>query len=210
VSRTISATNLAEINAAHLHEVLLVKLAFDTPVYAHSGIGTITYDSNDYTGVGHFGAISAPTESEHLRPTSLTLSLSGVDSGLITNALNSGTYGDVVTIYLGYRTDDGTLVDDPFVMWKGTLDYSSIKHGAENVVSLTLQHDLAILNEADGSRFTDEDQQVRYSGDVGFQYVTDVAGVKLLWGGRPVSGSGGGSGRGAGDERPNNFDRDYA
>ncbi len=194
MSRDISATNLAEINAAHLHEVLLVKLGFGTPVYAHSGVGTITYDSNDYLGVGDFGSIGSPTETEQLRPASLSLVLSGVDSGLITEALDSGAYGDAVTIYMGYRQDDGTLVADPWIIWKGKLEFAAIRQGDDNTVTLTCQHDLAVLDESDGSRFTDEDQQVRFPNDTGFQYVTDMPGLKLWWAGRPViSGSDGGA-----------------
>lgn len=199
MSRDISTTNLTEINSAHLHEVLLVKLEFDTPVYCHSGIGTITFNSNDYLGVGQFGGVSNPTETEQLRPTSLTLSLSGIDSTLITEALDSGGYGDIVTIYTGYRQDDGTLVDDPWITWKGFLEFASIRHGADNAVTLTCQHDLAILNENDGARFTDEDQEVRFTGDTGFQYVTDMAGIKLVWGGGVVASGGGGINRIPGD-----------
>ena len=110
MSRDISATNLAEINAPHLYGVDMVKLEFGTPVYCHSGIGTITYGGNDYVGVGQFGSVSNAKESENLTPSPLTLTLSGVDSSLIAEALDSGTYGDVVTIYHGYRQDDGNLV----------------------------------------------------------------------------------------------------
>ena len=187
MSRDISAANLAEINAAHLHLVVMVKLEFDTPLYVHSGIGTIVFDSNDYLGVGQFGNISNMTETEVLRPTSLTLTLSGVDSSLITEALDSGDYGDIVTIYNGYRQDDGTLVDDPLLIWKGFFEFASISQGEQSIVSITVQHDLAVLDEINGSRITDEDQQVRFTGDVGFGFVADMAGLKLFWGGGAVS-----------------------
>ena len=187
--RDISAANLAEINAAHLHLVVMVKLEFDTPLYVHSGIGTITYDSNDYLGVGQFGSISNMTESEVLRPTSLTLTLSGVDSNLITEALDSGDYGDIVTIYNGYRQDDGTLVADPLLIWKGKFEFASISQGEQSIVSITVQHDLAVLNEKDGGRITDEDQQVRFPGDVAFEFIHDMENIgrRLIWAGGAVS-----------------------
>ena len=181
-------------------------MEFDTPAYAHSGIGTITYDTNDYLGVGDFGSVSSTKESEELGPSGITLQLSGVDSTLITTALDSGKYGDVVTLYVGYRQDDGTLVDDPWVLWRGTFEYASIGQGESNVVSITLQHDLAILDEADGGRYTDEDQQSRFAGDRGFEYVAEMGTVKLLWGGKPVVVAGGGSVKGAGDRPPQSRD----
>jgi hypothetical protein len=163
-------------------------MEYGTPVYAHSGIGTIIYDGNSYLGVGALGAVSDADESEDLAPSPLTLTLSGVDAALVSEALDSATYGDVVTIYEGYRQDDGTLVDDPWVVWKGTYEYGSVSLDKDSSVSNIIKHDLAALSEKDGGRFTDEDQQVRYTGDIGFQYITDSAGVKLIWGGKSVVG----------------------
>jgi hypothetical protein len=190
MTRGLSSANQTEIGAAHLHEVVLVKLEFDTPVYVHSGIGTITYDSNDYLGVGDFGGVSETRESESLGPAPITLQLSGVDSSLIGEALDSGNYGDVVTIYVGYRQDDGTLVADPWVVWKGWYENSAIQLGTEdNVIAITCQHDLAVLEEADGGKFTDEDQKRRFSGDTGFEYVHEMRDIKLNWGGGVVTGN---------------------
>jgi hypothetical protein len=194
MSRPISVPNLAEINASHLHEVMLVEMLFDTPVYAHSGVGSIVFNSNTYLGVGDFGGISNATETENLRPTSLTLQLSGIDANLITEALDSGNYGDIVTIYVGYRQDGGTLVDDPWIIWRGKYEYSQISQGDTNVISIIVQHDLAILDEIEGSRFTDEDQQSKFPGDLGLRYVTDTASVKLFWAGGSIGGGGGGNG----------------
>jgi len=201
MSRSISATNLTEINAAHLHVVTLVHLAFDEPVFLHSGIGTIPYDSNDYIGVGQLGTISEARESEVLGPRPITLQLSGVDPNMIAEAQEAGRFKDDITIYEGYRNDDGTLVDDPWIVWKGWFEYAAISVGGEGVVSITAQHDLAILNEKDGGRFTDEDQQQRFSGDLGFEFITDMATVKLNWGGRTVGGGGAGGAGGPDPER---------
>jgi len=189
MSRDISTINLAEVNASHLYEIILVKLEFDTPAYIHSGIGTITYDSNDYVGVGDFGSIGDAKELEDASPHSLTLTLSAIDASLAAEALDSGNYGDVVTIYIGYRQDDGTLVDDPWVLWRGTYENASITHGENSSISVTVRHDLAILEEKDGSRFTDEDQQQNFAGDEGFEFVYAMGNMKLVWGKGPVTGS---------------------
>lgn len=181
MSRDISTLNQAEIDAAHLHEVILVKFEFDTPVYVHSGIGTISYGGNDYTGVGDLGAISGAKESERLGPAPIQLSLTGIDSSLLTEALDAGNYKDAITIYVGYRQDDGTLVDDPWIAWKGFYEYASISKGDENFISITAQHDLMVLNEKDGSRFSDEDQNERYATDTFFTYITENATNKLPW-----------------------------
>jgi len=176
-----SDINIAEVDADHLHEVLMVKLEFDTPVYVHSGIGIITFESNDYLGIGAFGAVSQARESDVLTPSPVTLQLSGVDTTQIAEALNAGTYGDVVTMYEGYRQDDGTLVDDPWLFFRGWYEYGTVILGAENTISIRVQHALSILNEKKGTRFTDEDQFRVYAADVGFQYIHTMATLKLFW-----------------------------
>ena len=192
MSRGLSATNLSHVQGSHVHEVILAKLEFGTPVYVHSGIGTITYDSNDYVGVGDFGTFTAPRESETLGPVSVTLTLSGFDATFLTEALDSSSYGDKVTLFAGYRSDDGTLIADPWTFWKGRVDYMTANRGETNTISLVAQHDLSVLNEVDGAKFSDEDQRQRYSADEGFEYIAEQATQKLVWGGRTVDTGGGG------------------
>lgn len=191
MSRGIGATNVTQTEAASVHVVILVKLEFDTPVYVHSGIGTITYDGDDYVGVGGYGSVSQAAESEKISPSKLTLTLSGIDTTLISEAQDTGNYRDVITIFEGYRQDDGTLYDDPWIVWKGLFEYSSIQIDEnEASVAIVCNHDLVILEEKHGSRFTDEDQQQRYSGDNFFKFITDQAGLRLRWGGGPGTGGG--------------------
>lgn len=197
MSRTISATNVTELTSASNTAVILVKLEYGTPVYVHSGTGTLTYDGDDYTGVGDYGGISGAGEREELAPSNLTLSLTGITAAHVTEALDSGSYGDAITIYQGYLDENLTLVDDPWVVWSGQYEYASIGIGKQSAVQITVKHDLASLDEKDGGRYTDEDQQTRFSGDVGLEYVTDQQGLKLTWGGgRVFSGQPGGNGGG--------------
>ena len=201
MSRLITATNLTEINAAHLHVVTLLHLAFDEPVFINSGVGNITFNSNVYIGVGQLGAIGESRESELLGPKPITLQLSGIDPNMIVEAQEAGRYKDVIIVYEGYRNDDGTLVDDPWIVWKGWFEYANIILDKQGTVTIIAQHDLSILNDKDGGRYTDEDQQQRFSGDVFFEFVTDMPTVKLQWGGRTIGGSGSGGPGGPSPER---------
>ena len=194
MSRGLSTTNTTQVDGSHVHLVTLVKMDFDTPAYAHSGTGTISYGGNSYLGVGDFGGVSGERESEVLGPSAVTLTLTGIDSDYIAEAVDSGNIYDKVTIYQGYRNDDGTLADDPWIAWSGWFEFASIKVDAESSISITCQHDLSMMNEKDGSRYSDEDQQNRYAGDVGLEFTSDMVGLRLLWGGGPVaSGPGGGT-----------------
>lgn len=186
MSRELTALNQAEVDSDHLYDVVLAKLEFDTPVYVHSGLGNITYDGNEYLGVGNLGDVEATKETEALGPQPLDLTLDCTDAVYISEALDAGNIYDPVTLYVGYRNDDGTLVDDPWIPWKGFYEFAAVRQGDSNVITVTCQHDLTWLDEKDGGRYSDEDQKNTYASDEGFEFVTDMATLKLFWAGGPV------------------------
>ena len=195
MTKSIGSSNQTAAAASHNEPIVLVHIACDDPVYAHSGVGVITYGSTDYLGVGHLGSISAPKESNVVGPGSVTLELSGLSPNNIGTAMSSASYGDAVTIYQGYRQDDGTLVDTPWIVWSGSIDRIGGLVGPECTVSVELQHDIAALGEISGRRCTDEDQQNAYLGDTFFSHIADVPNLKLVWGGgTDRTGTHGGSG----------------
>lgn len=191
MTRGLSTTNQNQSTAQHAHVVWLVRLDFDTPVYVHSGVGTIPFDGNDYLGQGNLGAISSLTEQEQIEPKIIRLELSGVDANELTEALDAGTFRDLVYIYQGYRLDSGALADGAFVLDICYYEFSDIDvDGGEAKITVTLKTDLARLDEADGSRWTDEDQRARYPTDTFFAFLTDAVQATLTWGGRKVSAGG--------------------
>jgi len=182
--RTLSGTNLAHIDSGHTHPCLLGKFEFGTPVYAHTGLGTITYDTNDYLGVGTLAGLTGLEETENIVPAPVRVQLDGLNSVVLAESLDAASYGDRVTFFIGYRNDDGTLIDNPWTFYKGRVDSSSFSRGKENSVSLTIQHDLAVLAKKIGTKYTDEEQQRRYVGDNAFKAVEQMQTVSkdLVWG----------------------------
>lgn len=200
MTRDIGTSNVTAVESQYLEPVVMVKLELADPAYVHSNVGIIPYEGDDYIGVGTLGSISKLSESEALGPAAITMSLSGLDKTMIATALDSASYKDKVTIYEGYRQDDGTLVADPWIVWSGTIDTTSVEVGPESKIVLALQHDVASLQEINGRRFTDEDQQSEYSGDLFFEHIAEVPFLNLLWAGGPtqtgaVDNGGGGGGR---------------
>ena len=55
-------------------------------------------------------------------------------------------------------------------------------------MQVTCQHDLAILDEKDGRRYTDEDQRNKWATDYAYEFLPEMEGVRLYWGGGPVGG----------------------
>ena len=199
MSRDIGAANLAHIAQDTVWPIALVKFGFGTPVYVHSGLGNITYDGNTYVGVGDLGGVDGVEESEDISPTEILFTMSAIPSTYINEALDAGSYGDEITMYQGYRGTDGALVGDPWIVARGYFEHATIELGSVNKVTIAAQHELAILDERPGRRWTDEDQQAEYAGDTGFSFAADMPNNKLLWGGEVSTVGGGGGGNGPRD-----------
>jgi hypothetical protein len=76
---------------AHLEEVYFVEM--DLPsgwLRLHTRSGTLSCRGSPYTGVGQFGELGDIDEDAMLRPSGVTVTLSGVDSSVITAAKEVG------------------------------------------------------------------------------------------------------------------------
>lgn len=186
--RELGDVTVTHIEGVHTHPVLMGKFVFDTPIYVHTGLGNIPFEGNTYLGVGDLAGFSGLTESETIVPSPVQVSLSGLNTEFFNEALNAANYNDKVTLLTAFRDDGGNLIDDPEIFYKGTIEKGGVEKGeTENSVSFTLQHALAILRQKIGSKFTDEDQQRKFPGDLGFQFVEKQRTLRLTWGAKGTS-----------------------
>ena len=187
MTRELSSANVAEVTAAYLEQVLLLKVEFSAAtLLLHSHYGNITYAGDTYIGVGHLGAVSAIREQSPLSPSPIELTLSGLNPVMRAAVDTSGEYKAPVTLYEGYRLDNGLLADCPRVAWSGWWEHATLGIGADMIVRATAQHDLAVLDETDGGRFSEEDQVERYPSDGAFKFIAFMADLRLAWGGGKV------------------------
>lgn len=193
MSRSVSATNQTESEGLSIERVVFVAARFDTPVFVHSNIGSLTFAGDTYTGIGELGAIGGIEESERLQPSPITFEFSGVVSERLAEALDAGNYGDVFDVYEGFLDGSGQLVDDPIKVGGATFEHSWIEFGEKNKVVIVTQHDLSALDRKSGRRWTDEDVRAEYPDDEFCSMLYLVGNRRLLWGGVPTRQRGAGS-----------------
>ena len=117
------------------HPVLFAHLDWPgDPVWAHSGVGQITWGGRTWTGVGVLGHIELPEESPGVAAVEAILSLAGVPADLDGFA-DDPIRNRVVTIHIGLVSGrpgghDGqqasgpgsTLIGTPVELFSGTMD----------------------------------------------------------------------------------------
>lgn len=122
--RSIPPEMLAAIKSRVFFPVSLVYL--DWPggaVRAHSGRGDLTTLGGTWRGMGRFGAIDVPSESQGLVAVRSTLTLMGVPPEIF-DRLDDPIRNRDGQIYFGCSTEPGgnVLVSEPIVMFSGYMD----------------------------------------------------------------------------------------
>lgn len=187
MARDVSATNKNASLEDAVSCALFVDMAWpDGNVRLHNGVGTITFGGNSYTGVGDLGTVEAVEETIDLQSRDINLILSGINDDVITDVLEDAYWGKDVDIYLGFFNRNGELLADPDNIFSGFMDKVDLVSGAEEIVKLTCTSRAEILSRRNGARFTDEEQQANYTGDVFFEYLAQMQEKTVIWGGEKV------------------------
>lgn len=185
MSRGFPAAVLTALSSQHVALVTFAKLEFPSgTLYVHNSLGTYTWGGNDWLGTGDLGEISQLQEGAEVSPYKITLSLSGLDSTISGAALTEDYYLQPVTVYLGALASDDTLIADPTIVWEGAMDQMELSVGAEggDAIVLTAESELARFDRASNLKYTDAQLQTDFSGDLAFEFMSDIEGSKIRWG----------------------------
>ena len=185
MTRFASASNALEAAKVAVQIRLMVALDFSSGfVRAHDGVGPLTFGGNTFTGVGTFGGIEAVSEDIDVVARPLRMTLSGIDSSLVTTAMTEEYQGRSATIYLAFvNPETAALVDTPETVWEGRMDSMSIEVSKGQAV-INLACEPRLRREPRIARYSSEDQQLAYSTDTFFDLVLTIPTFKGFWGAR--------------------------
>lgn len=188
MSRWDSSTNATEAAGASVVIAVLVDLDFASGhVRAHDGLGTLSHGGNDYYGVGQFGGIELDAEDQDVAARGARLTLSGIPADLTPDVLTQSNYqGRAATLYISLlNKDTNAWIDTPEVLWDGYMDFLDLQiEGGNARVVLHVEDELR--REPLQAWYTDEDQQLRHSGDRFFSDLPNVEIYQAAWGVKPA------------------------
>lgn len=142
----------------------------------------VTWNSATWKGVGALGQVQEVKEVLGLEATGHSFTLSGIDSTKIATALGENYQGRTAKMWIGFIAA-GAIVADPFQALRGRMDTMPIRYGKTATVTVNVENRLAAWGRAKYRRFADADQQAEFPGDLGLQYVTEMAsGKEVRWG----------------------------
>lgn len=185
MARDLTTALSDAVQASTVRPILLAKIATTGgDVRAWSGVGDLTFNSEVYSGTGTFGGVSPTQETADLQANGTTFSLSGVPSSMISIALGQIRQGMNAQLWFGaLDLTTGALIADPYELFTGFTDVPSIEESAETcIISITAENRLIDLERARSRRYTKEDQEIDYPGDLGFDFVPALQDKEIIWG----------------------------
>ena len=191
MSRTLTSGMQAAIAAAAVVPAYFVTIYYDTAtVYFWSGSGTYSFGGNNYVGAGKQGGISTITETKTTTANGVTLSLSGIPSDIVATVFTEKYQGRRITILLAlFDPTTNVLIADPTQIFGGRVDTMTVTDSGDTAaISLTAESRYIDMGRPRIHRYTDQDQQRQYPGDLGLSFVASIQGMVITWGNGKDSG----------------------
>ncbi len=179
---TTDLKNAAE--STTVRPVCFIELEFDEgTLNLWDGVGDVSWDGKTWTGAGKMLSAEMAQETQDLDAQKATFRLSGVPDSIVATALASEYQGRPVRAWLGLYDSAGSLISDPVRIFSGKMDTMPIHDDPNNpIIELTAESDLVRLTRSNERRYTHEDQQIDYPGDMFFEFVTQMQDKEIVWG----------------------------
>lgn len=183
MTRVLDTNQSAALAAGHVAGISFVQLDFATPVRLCSLPYTVNWNGQSWIGAGSLGSISPVGENGDLQAQGIQLSLTGVDSSLVSTALGEAYQGKPCQVWFcPLDPTNGQMIGAPIRVFVGRIDTMAIEVGEKATITLAGESRLVDFFRPRISRYTDAEQQILYPGDLGLQYVNDLQEATVNWG----------------------------
>ena len=188
MARDITSDFNTAIKDTVVQPIFAIELEFsDGTLRFWTGYGDITMtaggSSKTFTGTGDLLTISPIGESSTLQMQGITVALTGIKSSLVSTALTAQYTNRNGTLYMGLLNSSGAVIADVYTLFKGKMDVLNINEGAEtSTITLKIESRLVSFDLPLNRMLTLEDQQVDYSTDLGFEFISSLQDKEIIWG----------------------------
>lgn len=179
----LSAIAAGTVRPAILYEGIFVSGGVDQYLRLWSGVGDLSWNGHTWTGSGELLGLSSIEEAADIRAVGFTITLSGMSAGLISNALSNARQGKAGTLWLALFDASGAVIADPYQLQSGRLDFTLVEDAADTcTIGAQYESRMVDLEKPRERRYTNEDQQLDYPADRGFEYMPSLQDMQIVWG----------------------------
>lgn len=161
---------------------LALHIAFPDPVFAWTGIGTLPFNGEEWTGIHGIGSIDQIGEGTDGAATGVQATLFEVPDDFRDDVRDQAVRGCAYELYVGALDETYQQVVGFALIWKGRLSGFEIVD-AGTTLTVTASGESRQIDQRRPSikRFTDEYQQRKYPGDRFFEYLPRMTEIPIIW-----------------------------
>jgi hypothetical protein len=184
MSRDMPTAFANALMASVIRPFFAAEMFFDSgTLRLWTGIGSRTFNGNEYLGGGSLLGFDNVTESNDMASSALTISLSGQSGALVSLALQEPFQNRLAKVHLGLFLTEAFTTYSMIELTSGFMDRMPIQDSGEQVtIGLVLENRLNEFGRASNWRYTQESQQARFAGDNFFSALTDLQDKDIPWG----------------------------
>jgi len=188
MARDITSDFNTAIKSTVVQPIFAIELEFsDGTLRFWNGYGSITMtaggSSKVFTGTGDLLSISPVEESSTLQMNGISVALTGIKSSLVSTALTAQYTNRDAALYMGLYNASGSVIADVYTLFKGKMDVLNITEQADTAtITLNIESRLVSFEQPLNRMLTLEYQQVDYSSDLGFEFISDLQDKEIIWG----------------------------
>ncbi|MCB1580458.1 MAG: hypothetical protein H6859_00430 [Rhodospirillales bacterium] len=183
--KRLNETLSTETEKQVVRPILMAEFDFDTNVErAWTGVGELVWDSKTFYGTGNLGKVSKIEETTEMKATGASFQLSAIPAELIEDILAAPIQGHSAKMWFALMDEDfQNIIDEPHLIHDGRLDTSElIDTGDTATITLNSETRFRDLERPRTKRYTDAEQQKRYPGDKGLEYVPSMQDKEITLG----------------------------
>jgi hypothetical protein len=154
-----------------------------------NGAHDVTWNGLTWAGWGRVVNRSTIEESGGFSAPQVTLTLGAVDPSIAAIALGEQYRNRPARIWVAPLDVDGTVMADPAGPWLYRMDTMPMNIGETASIAVTLSTIEEQWKRAPGGRVNHQDQQARFPGDRGLEYLDQEAMEQRMWGSVPLPAS---------------------
>ena len=186
MARTLTTAVQNQLATNDIRPIHLISIGFSTPVNitdnAFDLTSSVSGSSVTYSSSAFLVGASSFEEQTDITKTTLSVSLSGVDTSFISVVLGENIVNDSVTIYRGLLNSSNALIADPILLYQGNIDTFEISETeTESNVKLMVVSHWADFEKKSGRKTNNASQQRFFSTDVGMDFSSETV-LDLKWG----------------------------
>ena len=182
MTRAIDSATLAALSGDHVKWLIFAKVDLNGGTLAfNSSLRDRVFNGLNYSGAGDLGSVSGLSESGSLNPSDYEISFSAVNDTTLNLIVNEQYMNNLAEVHLACVDDSDAIIGSPFLWFRGLTDSVTVEYGKNSIIRVQVRDRLADWSRRRVSRYTDQEQQLLHPGDLGLQYVSEVASKEVEW-----------------------------